>query len=371
MVTTNEGIFLRAIVAQPVTYVLVAVALQAAGSALRRAARGLWPAPGGAERSTRRAWLSAAWVLLVLGLVTMEGVRTYRAYFVDWPGRPEARNIYNHNLVASARALQDGQVSGAVGMSALFPLYYHDPWIARYVARQDGRALRWFDGRGCVVYPAEGEAQYVLSALTPLDPALRAGFEAQAALVERVALGAADQNPYYERWQWQGGGALEEELDALQATSPAWVSPEVRFTQPEMRRSLETPVPFGDLVALIAYRVNATSFRPGDTLEAITYWRALRTAQAEDDWVTFLHLLDAESQGLGSVDVLHCPPTGWYPGDVVVQVHRFVVAEKALRGKEAYLEIGVYRRTSGLRLPVLADGEPVGDRLLLVPVTIE
>jgi 4-amino-4-deoxy-L-arabinose transferase-like glycosyltransferase len=362
MVTTNEGIFLRAIVAQPVTYVLVAVALSASWAWLRSAF-------AVTRFRHRAAWLNAAWVALAVGLVAMEGVRTYRAYFVDWPSRPEVRNIYNHALVASARYLQDQPEGGTVGISALYPLYYHDPWIVRYVAERDDLALRWFDGRGGIVYPAEGTARYVFSALTPLDPALRAEFTAQATLIERRELAPDDQNPYFEVWRWAGAEALARHLDTLRAASPLWISSETVFDRPESRRELESPVRFGDVMALVSYRLGGTSFQPGDVVELVTYWRALRTVQAEDDWVSFVHLLDANSGVIGSVDVLNCPPTGWLPGDIAVQVHRFAIDADAAVGQHVYLEAGVYRRTTG-RLPVMVSGEPSGDRVLLAPLEV-
>ena len=149
-----------------------------------------------------------------------------------------------------------------------------------------------------------------------------------------------------------------------------WVSPEVYFTQPELRRSLAGPAQFGDVMALVAYRINGQAFKPGDVIELVTYWRALRTAEAEDDWDTFVHLLDRKSQILSGWDVLHCPPTGWRPGDVAVQVHRFRVATDAPQGQKAFLEIGVYRHSTG-RLPVLIDGTHAGDRVLLTHVDIQ
>jgi hypothetical protein len=109
---------------------------------------------------------------------------------------------------------------------------------------------------------------------------------------------------------------------------------------------------------------------PGDRVELVTYWRALRTVDAEDDWNTFLHLLDAQSTEIGGVDVLHCPPTGWQPGDLAVQVHSFQIAPSAPSG-EAFLEIGVYRRGSGRRVPVRVDGQTPVDRVLLKPLQIE
>ncbi len=240
---------------------------------------------------------------------------------------------------------------------------------------------RWFDGRGAIIYPGEGEAQYIFSTLTPLHPALRAEFEAQATLVERRELGADDQNPAFEVWRWHGQEALSIRLDELQAASPIWVSPEVRFNQPELRRELESPVQFGDLVALIGYRMDGrgiatqtefarhTEFARGERVELVTYWRALRTAVAEDDWKIFVHLLDDESRVIGGVDVLNAPPTGWLPGDVIAQVHAFDVDPGAPPG-QAYLEVGVYRDATG-RLTIEVGGQAAGDRVLLEPVTIK
>ena len=367
MVTTNEGIFLRAIVAQPPTYVLVAAGTEVVGSKLQVAGSRLKAAP-------LQRWMQVAWSALTIGSVVMEGTRTYRVYSVDWPNRPETRNIYNYNLVATAQYVRDerGSVSAmsTVGISALYPLYYHDPWILRYVAGRSDLEVRWFDGRGGVVYPGDGDARYVLSALTPLDPALRSGFAAQATLIERVALNARDQNPYFEVWHWHGHDALAARLDALRDASPMWVSPEVQFTQPELRRSLEDPAQFGEVMALVGYELNGRTFQPGEVVQLVTYWRALRTVQAEDDWSTFVHILDGNSQVRGGVDVLHCPPTGWLPGDVAVQVHRFSIREDAPRNQSMYLEMGVYRRTAG-RLPVWIDGAAAGDRVLLPSVRIQ
>jgi hypothetical protein len=226
-----------------------------------------------------------------------------------------------------------------------------------------------------VVFPASlpnassREALYAFSALTPLHPALWDGFQAQASLVERVELAPTDENPSFEIWRWQGQEALAETLEALAKQSPVWVSPEVQFVQPELRRTLDERPAFGDVMTLVGYRLDRSAYGRGDDVELITYWRALRTVVAEDDWNTFVHLLDKESRIMGGVDVLHAPPTGWLPGDVIVQVHPFQVAPDAPLG-EAQLELGVYRRGQG-RVPVTAGGEVVGDRVLLAPVEIE
>jgi hypothetical protein len=321
-------------------------------------------------------------VVLAVALVAMEGARTVQAYFYEWPSQPETRNIYNHNLVESARHVRDmSSMVPVVGVSALYPLYYHDPWIWRYVAVRDDLVMRWFDGRGGIVYPAQGEARYVISALTQLHPALRSAFEAQATRVARQFLAGRDQNPYFEVWRWNGQEQLAADLEALQIRSPMWVSPEVQFTQPELRQRLGGPAQFGDVMALVGYRLNGQGSESGEEagggqvvgrgepLELVTYWRALRTVQAEDDWNTFAHLLDRDSKVIGGVDVLHSPPTGWQPGDVIVQVHAFDLADNAPQGP-VFLEIGVYRHQTG-RQPVVVDGQVAGDRVLLAPVSVE
>ena len=369
MVTTNEGIFLRAIVAQPATYLLLAAGVRAAGEGLAHLGR-RW--------SITRPWTPTAnagaafvTVLLALAVVGTEAASTVQAYFCDWPSRPEVRTIYNHNLVALSRRLGAEREAVPVGVSALYPLYYHDPWIYRYVTGRDEHDVRWFDGRGCIVYPGASDvARYAFSEEAPLHPTLRDEFVRQAALAERVELDASDENPYFELWDWQGGASLATDLKQLGASSRMWVSPEIQFTQPELRHALDAPPDFGDVMALVGYRlVSGEPVRAGSAVELVTYWRALRTVEAEDDWVTFVHLLDARSDVMGGVDVLHCPPTGWLPGDVAVQVHTFHIAADAPSG-DAYLEIGVYRRRSG-RLPVFAGGQAAGDRVLLETLRVE
>ena len=358
MVTTNEGIFLRAIVAQPAAYVLVAVALEALYRGMGRVSLSLL---------RDRRWRQGLWLVLALGLVVMEGARTWQAYFVDWSSRPEARNIYNHNLVAIAGDLRARSPQVPVGVSALYPLYYHDPWIYQYVTGRDDVGVRWFDGRGGIVYPGEGDALYVFSALKQLDPALQSEFATQATLVERRELSAEDENPYFEVWQWHGGDVMDARLAALRENS--WLSIGQVPPDPSAQR-LVAGADFGDLVRLEAYRLSGQSFAPGQEIELVTYWRALRRADREDDWNTFVHLLDDESRVVGGADRLDCPPTGWQPGDVVVQVYRFRVAnEDALKNRTAFLEIGVYRHSAG-RLQVMVDGEPCGDRVLLEPIAI-
>lgn len=358
LVTPTEGIFLRILTTQPVVYLFPALALLAVQC---------WIAGRRTSNVKGPSWLHAAWLVLSVALIGVECWHSTYDHFVDWPNRPETRTIYNQNMAAVAQYLRNETESGVVAFSALYPLYYHDPWLIRYQAGRDDISARWFDGRGCIVYPKEGKARFVFSALTPLDAALRAEFEADAALIERRNLRPDDQNPYFEVWRWQGGPSLAARLTGLQSQSSLWISPETQFTQPGLRQPLVGGAHFGDVMALVAYRLSQATFKPGDTVELVTYWRALRTVQEQNDWDTFVHLLDQNGQVIGGTDVLDCPPTGWQPGDVIAQVHRVQVGEAA--PGEAFIEVGVYRHTAG-RLLVMVDSQIVAERVLLSPVQI-
>ncbi len=353
LVTTNEGIFLRILAAQSVVYLFVALALIELGKWGRQAMSRL-----GWER-----WAVPLGVTVVLLLVGMEGWRTVSAYFVDWPNRPETRTIYNHTLVEVSRAAREWQAGQAVAFSSLYPLYYHDPWIFRYVSGRSDLADRWFDGRGCWLYPATDAARLVWTALTPPDASLRSEWEGSAVRLGRYDLRPDDENPYFEVWQWRGGAAPPDDIQ-----KSMWVSSEAQFNRPDLRQALDDGATFADVMTLVGYRLSGDSFKPGDTVELVTFWRALRTVAGEDDWDTFVHLLGEDGAMIGGVDVWDCPPTGWRPGDLAVQVHRFQVGAAA--AQSAWIEVGVYRHSAN-RLMVRRDGELLGDRVLLDPVALQ
>ena len=128
-----------------------------------------------------------------------------------------------------------------------------------------------------------------------------------------------------------------------------WVSPEVQFTQPELRQALDEPARFGDVMALIGYRLDAASSlsAPASAVELVTYWRALRTVEAEDDWVTFVHLLDAtEHRDRRAWTCCTARPPAGCRATWSSRCTPFASPDDAPSG-EAYLEVGVYRRRIG------------------------
>ena len=68
-------------------------------------------------------------------------------------------------------------------------------------------------------------------------------------------------------------------------------------------------------------------------------------------------------------DGLDVSPAGWEPGDRLVQLHSLALPADLPVGIYQ-VELGLYRPDTMQRLPVLVDGVPVADRLLLAPVQI-
>ena len=100
-------------------------------------------------------------------------------------------------------------------------------------------------------------------------------------------------------------------------------------------------------------------------LALLTVWRA--EGKPEPPLAIFVHLLDGQGNIIGQSDGLGANPDGPYHGDVLLHVHRFVIAPDAPPGRY-WLQIGLYNPETMIRLP-LVDLE--SDRLLLTQVEIE
>ncbi len=119
-------------------------------------------------------------------------------------------------------------------------------------------------------------------------------------------------------------------------------------------------------VALSAYRVIRLS--PGVQAHVFLWWQTLR--RPDENYSTFVHLLDAEGNMLTQFDTL--PLSDFYPmrawplrTDQRDDYPLNVPADADLDG--AWLAVGVYDRATMQRLPVAQDGAPAGD-FIRVPV---
>ena len=129
---------------------------------------------------------------------------------------------------------------------------------------------------------------------------------------------------------------------------------------------------FGDTLQLLGYDVRPSTLAPGETVELLTLWRVLDPAAPlarESSLVLFTHALDETNAIVGQEDRLDAPSWSWRAGDVIVQLHRFLLPDD-LTADQIWLTVGVYRRDDLARLPVLEDGAVVGDHLRLQVVEV-
>jgi hypothetical protein len=140
---------------------------------------------------------------------------------------------------------------------------------------------------------------------------------------------------------------------------------------------LGLPVRFGEAVELVAYELPEPVVGAGEVVTLVTVWRIIDptalgpppTTEYGYAAVVFAHVLDATDAIIGQEDRLDAPAWDWHPGDAFVQIHRFQIKPDA--PPDLYrLELGVYTRADGVRLPVVVDGVKQ-DHLFLQPLEIE
>ncbi len=135
---------------------------------------------------------------------------------------------------------------------------------------------------------------------------------------------------------------------------------QVQFTPPTPAQPLEPPPQFGTHARLVGYDLDWTE----SGLTLTLYWEALQPLLPPHH--VFVHLLGPDGQRIvqddGIPGRLEAPaPSGtWIPGEYIVDPH--VLALDVLPPAGSVLAVGLYDPETGVRLPVIYDGEVVGDR---------
>jgi MFS family permease len=141
-----------------------------------------------------------------------------------------------------------------------------------------------------------------------------------------------------------------------QTTQVAQVGPGVR-PPPEQRRTVNLPAQFGAAAELLGYRLLVEN--TGTKL--MTYWRA--GEESGGLLRLFVHALGPDGSIVAQDDRLDAPSRDWRRGDLIVQINRLPYAEVT----DVIWEVGLYNPESGERVPVVSDGHPIDQRLLLQP----
>ncbi len=344
LITGPLASFTRSLGAQPITYVLPALALETAVSRVTLRLRS-----GQAHRSANVASYVLRFAsLLPLSLLLLNAALTSRDYFGAWGRAPEVRAAYQHTLIEELRYLQARPDLRPAVVSTIYPLAPHDPYIADMFMPLD--SLRFVDARSGLLFPAGGGA-LVASAGAPLDPVFAGGL---ASPLDRVILEPEDLDPYFDVFPLPGsvplppGGEVQTEGGSLQ-----------------------TPVNLGNAVEFLGWQMLGQS-----PVELLTLWRVTDPGAVgpsvppafHTEASLFLHVLNATGAILTQQDTLDAPSWQWRRGDIIAQIHRVTLPPGTRRVAPASLTLtlGLYNRGDGSRLPVLGpDGQVYGDRLLL------
>jgi hypothetical protein len=119
-----------------------------------------------------------------------------------------------------------------------------------------------------------------------------------------------------------------------------------------------------------------TTVKPGQNLPLTLYWRA--TARFDKNWTVFVHLTDSQGQIIGQQDQPpgggQFPTLGWLPGEYLTDSYNLSISPDAPIGQPPnLLSVGLYDPHDFSRLPVLANGQVIGDHVMLDswPISIE
>jgi 4-amino-4-deoxy-L-arabinose transferase-like glycosyltransferase len=129
---------------------------------------------------------------------------------------------------------------------------------------------------------------------------------------------------------------------------------------------------FDVLATLLGYEISDTVVEPGGFLDLDLYWQV--NAQPPGDYYLFVHLIDETGALIAQRDTHpgrgNFPTSQWQPGDRFKDSIRIHVPETVYAPAEASLSIGLYAPGS-YRLGITgADGQGLGDALVLASVEI-
>ncbi len=334
----------RNMAALPAVYLIVGVGFVATLSVLRRKGESEKGREGDRARipSPHLPFSPSIITLAAVVFIVWVAFISARDYFIHWGESAEVRGAYQHTLVSAIEHIQSNYSDAdPILFSSVYPGPAHDSSIALVAGAGQpaiSETARWADARYALVVPP-GRTLAAIPYSTPPHPAFIPLLES----IETVDLRPDDLDPRFSVYG----------LDSAAASAALTADTE-----------LETPVDFNGAIELVSARWLPESVRPGETADLLTVWRVLDPAQAgpvvppsfTTEAVMFTHVLDDAGGLLGQRDALDAPSWAWQTGDLIAQVHPVVVPESAEPGEYPAI-IGIYDRTSGVRLPVAGGGD--------------
>jgi hypothetical protein len=308
-----------------------------------------------------------AWLLLLVGLI-FNLVWTGRDLFTTWPELPAVQAAYHTRIAQIAHYLD--QTAGDVptiicepGSQLQQPTVMRDNFALLYLMlnRHDS-AFRFADcGTGMIFAGGGAQEQIVFlepDALDKVYPYLQ-DWLAEGEIIMRPDL------PTEAIVRLDVETLLADRVGAFMTTAPAQIAPEVAADEPVVL----PPVAFGGNVTLLGYdRLDDGPYSPGGIVTSVTYWRV--DGATPPDLQFFTHILaDPGAAPVAQTDTVSVYVPSLQDRDVFIQV-TFIPLPESLPEGDYRVSVGAYQTGGEGRMPVLMDGQPMGDHLFLGSIQI-
>jgi hypothetical protein len=248
-----------------------------------------------------------------------------------------------------------------------------DSKLLRRLGRsQDDLRLVGFDCGQTWVYPAGGgPGWYLVPAVNGSGEQIeRTGSMAEEWLGKAEVVyqerGLRDE-PAYTLYRWDGAVPL----DRAAVSDEAWSSPVLAPGERDPVTPVAVPADLGGQASFLGYRLpldQTVPAAPGGVIALTTAWQVIEQPESPP-LSAFAHVV-GEGGALSVGDGLGFPAIQWLPGDVFLQRSLLAIPVDALPGRY-WVQTGLYSLATGERLPVMQAGEPIADRLLLMPVVVD
>jgi hypothetical protein len=311
--------------------------------------------------SSLRRNMQRVGMALLSALFTFNLVWTARDLFGVWGQLPEVQEAYNGDVGAIANYLDRTAATIPTVLCAPSLNPYQNivdentPLLLELMHRED-TFIRLTDCLSGLVLASGGERQQIVL----LDPTLRA--QMHPSLRAWLELGTTVNEtgiPEGTVIMLDASSVLADTIGRFASTLPVSYSPDL----PGGFAPAILPVSFGGNVTFLGYEPQgAVTYRPGETVTVVTYWRI--DGVIPPDILLFTHLLADPAAVDAQRDVISARADHLFSRDILIQVTYVELPSTLIEGRYS-ISIGAYQGLDKTRMVVLSDGQPRGDRLFL------
>jgi hypothetical protein len=265
----------------------------------------------------------------------------------------------------------EGAIDQISALNGIFPpdavILYQDSASSNGI----GTPLRFVFGR--TVYPVSADqinsapmqqiVQNWLEQSLPVYWITPTGREIEAyGVVHKVAERRVEWYRHASSWE-----ALPERLGQFRATLQIF-----QIESAEFKASLRmADANLGNEIVLLGYELEDPSVAAGEAITLDLYWYAVH--QLEKDYTVFVHVLEDNTimrgQWDGQLTDGGRPTSGWKPGEIIDSQLSVPIFAETPAGSYT-LSVGLYEWPSISRLPILEDGHPVNDHVILTEIEV-